>query len=243
MSTSENLLQIYEANPITVNNPLDLMYFAQYPYGLVNDAAMTFANFNLQIVATGTQNQLGYYATTGNKISPLNASNESVLLSSNTGLPIWSSPLTNGEVIIGSTGETPVAATLTAGSGIEITNAAGSITIASTSSPSLTWLGIPGTTQSAAVATGYVNQNASLTTITLPATCALGDIVAVQGLGASGWALVANSGQTIQVGMTPTSTAGSISSNNQYDSVEVICIVADTLWSVKDSFTNGFVIV
>ena len=40
--------------------------------------------------------------------------------------------LTNGELLIGSTGADPVATTLTAGSGITVTNAPGSITIAST---------------------------------------------------------------------------------------------------------------
>jgi hypothetical protein len=38
--------------------------------------------------------------------------------------------LTNGQILIGSTGLAPVAATITAGSGITVTNAAGSITIA-----------------------------------------------------------------------------------------------------------------
>ena len=42
--------------------------------------------------------------------------------------------MTNGQLAIGSTGSTPVANTLTAGSGISITNAAGSITINSTGS-------------------------------------------------------------------------------------------------------------
>jgi len=41
-------------------------------------------------------------------------------------------PLTNGQLLIGSTGLDPVPATLTAGIGISVTNAAGSITIAST---------------------------------------------------------------------------------------------------------------
>jgi len=41
-------------------------------------------------------------------------------------------PLTNGQLIVGSTGNVPVATTLTAGAGIQITNAAGSITITNT---------------------------------------------------------------------------------------------------------------
>lgn len=41
---------------------------------------------------------------------------------------------TNGQLQIGSTGLNPVAATLTAGSGVTITNGAGSITIAASGS-------------------------------------------------------------------------------------------------------------
>jgi hypothetical protein len=43
-------------------------------------------------------------------------------------------PLTNGQLVIGSTGAGPQAATLTAGTGITITNAAGAITISATGS-------------------------------------------------------------------------------------------------------------
>lgn len=48
---------------------------------------------------------------------------------------------TNGQLIIGSTGAFPVANTITAGSGISVTNGAGSITIAATGGASaLIWL-------------------------------------------------------------------------------------------------------
>lgn len=46
-------------------------------------------------------------------------------------------PLSNGQLIIGSTNSLPVVSTLTAGSNISITNGAGSITIAATASGSL----------------------------------------------------------------------------------------------------------
>jgi len=59
--------------------------------------------------------------------------------SASTGVPkisagTWSvQALTNGQLLIGSTGAVPSAATLTAGGGISITNAAGSITVAQSS--------------------------------------------------------------------------------------------------------------
>jgi hypothetical protein len=48
MATPENIHQIYIGNPITSNVSSDLMYFGQSPYGITNDAAMTFVNFAAQ---------------------------------------------------------------------------------------------------------------------------------------------------------------------------------------------------
>ena len=48
------------------------------------------------------------------------------------GLLASTAALTNGQVLMGSTGSVPVAATLTAGTGISVTNAAGSITVTNT---------------------------------------------------------------------------------------------------------------
>jgi len=45
---SKNINQVFIANPITSNASTDLMYFGQSPYGVGNDAAMTFANFAAQ---------------------------------------------------------------------------------------------------------------------------------------------------------------------------------------------------
>jgi hypothetical protein len=63
---------------------------------------------------------------------------------------------TNGELPIGSTGANPVLATLTAGSGINITNGAGSITIAATGSGIVT---LDGDTGSATGATVTIETN------------------------------------------------------------------------------------
>ncbi len=238
---SENIQQIYAANPITTNASTDLMYFGQSPYGAGDDAAMTFVNFNAQIVANGTANQIGYYATTGNKISPLTSANSAVLVTGSTGVPVFSSTMTNGKITIGSTGATPVSANLTEGSGIAITNGAGSITVSATGG-GLATASIAGTTQAAAVNTRYIVANASQTTITLPATCAIGDVVAVRGLGAAGWILAANTGQTIKYITATTSSAGSLTSAEQYDNINVECIVANTTWTVAYAATTGLTV-
>lgn len=103
----------------------------------------------------------------------------------------------------------------------------------------IAWAGVAGTTQAAAVNTGYIIQNAGQTTVTLPAVAAIGDIVAVQGLGAGGWVLTASAGDTIQVGASATSAGGTVTSANQYDAIEVVCVVANTTWATRFVLSSG----
>lgn len=87
---------------------------------------------------------------------------------------------------------------------------------------------------------GYINTNVGLTTITLPATAALGTILAIMGESAAGWKIAQNAGQSIQVGaLTSTpGVTGYIASTNQYDVVYLVCRVTDTTWSVVQSMGN-----
>ena len=91
--------------------------------------------------ATTTANQL-LYSSANNVISGLPTTSSACLVTTSGGVPAWSSSMTNGQVIIGSTGSTPVASTLTAGTNITITNGPGSITINSTAvgSGSFQWI-------------------------------------------------------------------------------------------------------
>lgn len=190
--------------------------------------------------ATTTINQLLYSSAT-NVISGVTAQSSAILLSNASSTPVWSSALTNGQIIIGSTGATPVAATITAGGGINITNAAGAITISATAS-GLSWSTIAGTLQAAVVDSAYVVGNAGLTTITLPTTAPLGSSIAVEGLGAGGWVLAAGAGQTIKIGLNTTTVAGSLASTAPNDNVYVVCIVPNTTWRVQTTNSNGLTI-
>lgn len=147
---------------------------------------------------------------------------------------------TNGQLPIGSTGADPVLATITAGTGISVTNGAGSITISGTGG-GLTWTDVTGTTQAMAVNNGYTANNAGLVTLTLPASAAYGSTMAVCGKGAGGWKIAQNSGQTIHFGSSAGTTSGvggSLASTNQYDVVFILCTVANTDFTVIDSIGN-----
>ncbi len=127
---------------------------------------------------------------------------------------------------------------LTAGTGITITPTANTITISS--SGGIATATISGTTQTAAVNTSYIVLNASQTTVTLPATAAVGSIVAITGLGAAGWILQADAGQTIKMAATTTGSGGSLTSAEQYDSIQVVCVTANLVWVVQSGITTGF---
>lgn len=178
------------------------------------------------------------YASASNTMGQITTANSAALVTNSSGVPAFTSTMTNGQLVIGSTGATPTTATLTAGTGINITNGAGSITIDNIGAM-VAWADISGTTQAAAVDHGYVVSNAAQTTITLPATAALGSIVEVAGKGAGGWILVANTGQTIHLGSVATTVGGSLTSTNQYDCVRLVCVTADTTWVALSAWSNG----
>jgi hypothetical protein len=97
-----------------------------------------------------------------------------------------------------------------------------------------------GTTQAAAVNTGYICTNSGACTVTLPATAAVGSIVGVSAATSGGFVLTANTGQTIKfLGQTSTS-GGSMTSAVQYDWMTVVCIVANTTWQVINASGSPF---
>lgn len=144
-------------------------------------------------------------------------------------------PATNGQLLIGSTGNAPVVAALTAGTGIDISNGAGTITISSTDS-GINWQASD--TATMAVNNGYIAIGAGLVTLTLPATAAVGSVFQVVGQSTAGFVIQAAAGQVINFGDDPTTTAGSIASTNRYDSLSIVCTVEDTTFNVFASQGN-----
>ena len=145
------------------------------------------------------------------------------------GLGVATTPA-NGQVPIGN-GTDYTIANLTAGPGISINNTAGGITISGTGSGTGFTL-VTGTSQAMVADAGYVTNNVGLVTLTLPVTAAFGSSQTVVGLGAGGWLIAQNAGQNIQVGNQTTTigVGGSLASTNRYDSIDLLCVVADTTW-------------
>ncbi len=217
---SMNINQVYIANPITSNASTDLMYFGQSPYGAGNDAAMTYANFSAQFV-----------------LSTL-ATHNSVLTTNATGV-ITPLAVSDGQVIIGSSIGAPLAANLSAGTGVSITNGHNTITISYNGANP--WVDETGSSVTMATNTGYTSDDgASLVTFTLPTTSAIGDWVEINGKGSGGWTIVQATGQQIHLGnLTSTLGAtGTLSSSNQWDCVRLRCLTANTIWTIVSAVGN-----
>lgn len=166
-----------------------------------------------------------------------------ILLGSGTGPITATSQPTDGQLLIGSTGSDPTLATLTEGAGIDITNASGSITIAGTGG-GFAWTEVTGTSDTLVAQNGYIANNASLVTLTLPSTAALGDTIQVVGKGAGLFKIGQNASQTIYYvsSATTTGTGGSLTAIQQYAAIELVCITVDNDWAVLDS-SGSFTVV
>lgn len=104
----------------------------------------------------------------------------------------------------------------------------------------ITWVDQTTTSVTMAVNTNYVSDNAGLVTLTLPTTCAFGSRFTITGKGSGGWKLAQNAGQQIHFGNTATTSGatGFLASTNQYDSVTLVCVTANTTFVVYSSIGN-----
>lgn len=101
----------------------------------------------------------------------------------------------------------------------------------------LTWTRVAGTTQAMAIDCGYIPTNGALTTLTLPATAVVGDEIMICGEGAGLWTIAQNAGQSIQHGnlSTTVGVGGSITATHRYNTIWIVCRVANTTWHVMGS--------
>ena len=144
----------------------------------------------------------------------------------------------NGEIPIGSAAADPVLATITAGAGISVTNAAGSITVAATGG-GMGWETVTDAAKAMLVNVVYGANRAGGVTFTLPATMAAGtrlEIIGMAGL----WILAQNAGQTVYIGDTNTTAGvgGSLTATNAGDCIQVVCTVADVSFRVCSMMGN-----
>ncbi len=101
------------------------------------------------------------------------------------------------------------------GSGAGLTNVPGTVV----------WQNVTGTSQQAQSNTGYLANNAAQVAITLPIAPHLGDLVRVSGIGAGGWKIAQNVGQSVvsavSLGLNTTSGTAGFLTGSQYSAIEL----------------------
>lgn len=180
--------------------------------------------------STTTINQL-LYSSSANTVAGLATANRAVFTTTSGGVPQATALAADGQLIIGSTAGAPAAATLSAGTGISITNASNSITINGVGA-GLTWADNSGIF-TAVVNHGYFITAAS--TPTLPASPSEGDVVAFIVDTGSTCTVTGNTGQKIRLGAAISAAAGTAANNAQGDSITLVYRTTGTTWCASAS--------
>ena len=104
----------------------------------------------------------------------------------------------------------------------------------------LEWTEVTGTSISMDANHGYILNNASLVTATLPTTAIVGQTIKVTIKGTGLGRIAQNAGQQIHYGdmSTTSGTGGYIEATEQFDSVELLCIATDDEFVVLSSTGN-----
>jgi len=145
--------------------------------------------------------------------------------------------MTNGQLLIGSTGANPVPAALGIGTGLSASGGPGTLTL-SVSGGGLGWQN-----QTSSI-TLVVNQGYFVTSgalnLLLPAAASQGDQIKVALRGGTSWTITQAAGQSIMFGSSTTSVGagGSLASTAQGDFVTLRCHTANTGWIVESSIGN-----
>ncbi len=147
---------------------------------------------------------------------------------------------TDGQVLLGHSGNPPVFATVTGTGGITLTTGPGSLVINGTGG-GMNWTSITSNVTTIAASAGYFITSGTLT-LTLPTTAPEGMIFAVSLAGGTSWQILQNNApsQQIQFGnkITTAGNTGSLTSTQVGDTVTCVCLTTNTVWQVISSIGN-----
>lgn len=174
--------------------------------------------------STTTINQI-LYSSSNNVVAGLATANDGTLITSASGVPSIAA-LTDGQIIIGSSAGAPLAHTITAGTGISISNGNNSITVSATGA-GFTWTD-EAISFNASANNGYFV--AAVATATLPALPNQGDTIAFIVDTTSTLTIQANTGQFIRVGTAISASAGTCANNARGDAITLVYRLAATTW-------------
>lgn len=177
--------------------------FGQVPNGALVNGSVTINSGNNITVTGGGPLALGGIAS----VAVTGTTNHAIQIGNATGSLTSASVLGNGQLLIGSVGANPVAANLTAGTGITITNGVGSITIAA--SGAVVAETLTGNTGGAVSPTGGNINTTGTGSITIAGNPGTNTLV-TQLTGLTNHAVLVGAGTATITNVGPTATAGQV---------------------------------
>lgn len=123
--------------------------------------------------------------------------------------------------------------TLTAGSGVTISQSGANIVISASGGSGFAYSTITGATTNMMSNNGYiVDYTGGTAGLFLPTTSDVGDQVIIMGQSAGGFVINQGAGQQITISPVQTTlgAGGSLASTNRYGSLTLVCTVANTFW-------------
>jgi hypothetical protein len=153
---------------------------------------------------------------------------------------VTGNPVTQYNTLVGGTGNAITSIATGTGGQVLTSNGAAANPSYQTITPSIAWSVVTANT-AGTINSGYIANGAGTLVITLPTVAAVGTIFAVSGMNNNtGWKLAQNAGQQVFFGVAATTvgTGGYLSSTKTYDTVELVCNVANTSWIVTNAIGN-----
>lgn len=151
---------------------------------------------------------------------------------------------TDGFLYFGNSSGRPQAGLPTSADGsVTITPSAGSLdfTVTGGGTP---WILVTSATQALSVDNGYVGNFGSNITYTLPNTSAFGGIIRITNIGVGRPIIAQNALQSINFTSSTTTVGvgGSLTAVEQFASIELVCVVANTSWGVLSATGNWTIV-
>jgi hypothetical protein len=154
-------------------------------------------------------------------------------------------PLTNGQLLVGSTGVPPVAATITGSNGITVTNGAGSIGISMSGARTNSWSVV--TSGATTIATGqsyFANSGSQLDFLMNSSVGIVGSSFQICGINTGGWKITQGAGVQFKVGAASSTVgvAGSVEAAAGTDSASFVCVSSGVWAAVGEPLSAGLII-
>ncbi len=219
---------------LTGNNGVVLNPDGSNNFTTIGTGSITIAGVGSTLTTqlTGISNnaiQIGAGTATLTQLGP---TNRAVLTTGATGIPALT-PLTDGQIIIGSSAGAPAGANITSTGGtVTVTNGSNTINL-EVALGGFTWTDVTGATQAMSVENGYITDRGGGVVYTLPATASLGAEMIVMGkLGLA--TITPNANQQILIGSASgaVGATGTAVATNVGDCITLIATTsgASTVW-------------